>query len=188
MPPSSLHATLTADELNGMSKSEQVKLILGVEDEDKIALGIDADEILEFIGTRDDLISKFQTDLPKLTPAEVATEVDKFLMDGEMLDVYIKYTQRKREDPSWEPVYGNQQDANPVAKVVNFFSEYAIYIVGGILVKDFVVGYAEGHGIELPSLPGLSGFGGISGGGEGGAEVLVSSALDGIQHLTNTLV
>ena len=44
-----LHATLTADELNAMSKDEQFK-ILGVEEE-KLALGIDPDEVLEYIGT-----------------------------------------------------------------------------------------------------------------------------------------
>ena len=44
-----LHATLTADVLDGMSRSEQLK-VLGVE-ESKLALGIDPDEVLEFIGT-----------------------------------------------------------------------------------------------------------------------------------------
>ena len=44
-----LHATMTADELDGMSRSEQLK-VLGVE-ESKLAMGIDPDEVLEFIGT-----------------------------------------------------------------------------------------------------------------------------------------
>ena len=46
-PP--LRATLTADELATKSKSEQLQ-ILGVEEE-KLALGIDPDEVLEFLGT-----------------------------------------------------------------------------------------------------------------------------------------
>lgn len=47
--PPPLRATLTADELATKSKSEQLQ-ILGVEEE-KLALGIDADEVLEFLGT-----------------------------------------------------------------------------------------------------------------------------------------
>ena len=46
-----LKATMTADELNTMSKSEQYVTLLGVDDEEKLALGIDPDEVLEFIGT-----------------------------------------------------------------------------------------------------------------------------------------
>ena len=46
-----LQATMTADELKTMSKSEQLVTLLGVDDEEKLALGIDPDEVLEFIGT-----------------------------------------------------------------------------------------------------------------------------------------
>ena len=44
-------ATMTTDQLNTMSKSEQFVTLLGVDDEEKLALGIDPDEVLEFIGT-----------------------------------------------------------------------------------------------------------------------------------------
>jgi hypothetical protein len=44
-----LRATLTAEELSTKSKEDQFQ-ILGVEEE-KLALGIDADEVLQFIGT-----------------------------------------------------------------------------------------------------------------------------------------
>lgn len=49
-PPTLLHATLTADELSTMDKMEQLR-VLGVESEEKLALGIDPDEVLEFLGT-----------------------------------------------------------------------------------------------------------------------------------------
>ena len=45
----SLRATLTAEELENMSKEEQLN-ILGVKEEE-LALGIDTDEVLQFIGT-----------------------------------------------------------------------------------------------------------------------------------------
>ena len=44
-----LRATLTADELSTKSKEEQLQ-ILGVEEE-KLALGIDPDEVLQYLGT-----------------------------------------------------------------------------------------------------------------------------------------
>eukprot|EP00579_Thalassiosira_antarctica_P001841 CAMPEP_0201871672 /NCGR_PEP_ID=MMETSP0902-20130614/4545_1 /ASSEMBLY_ACC=CAM_ASM_000551 /TAXON_ID=420261 /ORGANISM="Thalassiosira antarctica, Strain CCMP982" /LENGTH=165 /DNA_ID=CAMNT_0048397729 /DNA_START=311 /DNA_END=808 /DNA_ORIENTATION=- len=165
-----------------MGKEEQFK-ILGVEEE-KLALGIDTDEVLQFIGTRDDLIAKFQTDIPSFSLTEATTAADNFLMDGEMLDMYIKWSERKMEDPNWEPIY--QAEPSPFDKVTNFFSQYAIYLIGGILVKDVVTEYMDKNGIEMPTFAGFGGGGG--GGGEAAADVLVSSALDGIHHLSNTLV
>ena len=95
---------------------------------------------------REDLIVKFQNDIPSFTPDEVVREVDKFLLDGEMLDLMIKYSQRKREDPSWEPTYA-KEDNSPFTAVVNFVSQYAIWIVGGIVLKDIVVGFMNKNNI-----------------------------------------
>jgi len=162
-----------------MTKEEQIDR-LGIDnEEEQLACGIDVDEVLEFIGTREDLITKFQTDIPSFSLTQAAEAADSFLMDGEMLDLYIKYSQRKAEDPNWEPVYA-EEDNSPVAQVVNFVSQYAIYIVGGILVKDVVTGFMEKNGISI------GGFGADAG---GDAEVLVSSTMDAVHHhLTNTLV
>jgi len=161
-----LHATIASSELATMSKEEQLNA-LGVEEE-KLALGIDPDEVLEFVGTRDDLVAKFSADIPKFSPSEVEAEVDKFLMDGEMLDVFIKYNQRKAEDPDWEPIYA--PEPSPFVKAVNFASQYAIWFVGAFLLKDVVSNYLNKDG----------------GGGEA-AETLVSSVADGVHHLSNTL-
>ena len=84
-----------------------------------------------------------------------------------MLDLWIKFTQRKREDPNWEPEYA--QEPSPVAKVVNFVSQYAIWIVGGILLKDTVTNFMSKNAAE------------------GSGDTLVSSALDGVHHLSNTM-
>jgi hypothetical protein len=91
---------------------------------------------------REDLINKFQSDIPKLSADRTLaeSEVDKFLLDGEMLDLYIKYSQRKREDPNWEPQYA-PEDNSPIGKIASFASQYAIYIVGAILLKDVVTNY-----------------------------------------------
>ena len=65
-----------------------------------------------------------------------------------MLDLYIKYSQRKAEDPSWEPM---PREESPVQKVIGFVSQYAVYLVGGFLLKDVVVGIAKKNDVELPS-------------------------------------
>lgn len=169
---SPLHATLAASELATMSNADQITA-LGISDSSKLALGIDSEEVLEFIGSRDDLLAKFRSDMPSLTADSAEAEVDKFLMDGEMLDVMIKYSQRKAEDPDWEPIY--QPEPNAVVKVVNFASQYAVWLVGGFLLKDVVTNFMAKNAAT---------------GAADGAEVLVSlnQALDGIHHLSNTLV
>mmetsp|Transcript_21453 Transcript_21453/g.34877 ORF Transcript_21453/g.34877 Transcript_21453/m.34877 type:complete len:216 (+) Transcript_21453:13-660(+) len=169
---SPLHATIAASELATMSNADQIAA-LGISDSSKLALGIDSDEVLEFIGTRDDLIAKFRADMPSLGADSVEAEVDKFLMDGEMLDLMIKYSQRKAEDPEWEPIY--QPEPSVVVKVVNFASQYAIWFVGAFLLKDVVTNFMAKNAAT---------------GAADGAEVLVSlnQALDSIHHVSNTLV
>jgi hypothetical protein len=149
-----------------MSRAEQYQL-LGVNSEEQLALGIDVDDVLEYIGTRSDLMNKFMTDLPHLGPTTTATaattttdngssssssssnannsvveqEVNKFLLDGEMLDIMIKYEQRKREDPTWEPEQQyatGKGESSPINAVINFVAQYGVYVVGAILVKDVV--------------------------------------------------
>ena len=150
-----------------MTKEDKLNA-LGLESEDKLALGIDAEEVLELIGTRDDLITKFKEDIPNLSQSEVEKEVDKLLMDGEMLDVWIKYSERKREDPNWQPEYA-QEDDSPLNQVLSFVSEYGIYFILAFVFKDVISSY----------------FGDKN---AGDADVLVSSALDGIHQFTNTFV
>lgn len=164
-----LRATITREELSTIPRAEQYQL-LGVESGDQLALGIDVDDVLEYIGTKSDLMNKFMTDLPHLVSTTTTTtddngssnnnvndkveqEVNKFLLDGEMLDIMIKYEQRKRDDPSWEPQYSSTGDESSIInKTINFVSQYGVYVVGAILVKDVVVGimnkYNAGGGWE----------------------------------------
>ena len=95
--------------------------------------------------SKEDLISKFRTDIPKLSPTEAETEVSKFLMDGEMLDLYIKYSRKKAEDPTWEPVY-KEEDNSPVAVFFRIFSQYAVWIGAGILLKDVITNVLSKNG------------------------------------------
>mmetsp|Transcript_88 Transcript_88/g.167 ORF Transcript_88/g.167 Transcript_88/m.167 type:complete len:128 (+) Transcript_88:121-504(+) len=121
---------------------------------------------------REDLITKFQTDIPKFSRSEAEKEVDKFFMDGEMLDLWIKYGQRKKEDPNWEPEYA-EEDNSPFAVFSRIVGTYAIWIVGGLLVKDLVTGY----------------FNKQNGGGGGGEEIAVAAntVVDAIHQISSTL-
>lgn len=71
---------------------------IGVSHEN-LALGIDAEEFLEWIGTRNDVMDKFQSDNPQQSIERVSQEVDKFLMDAEMVNGYIKYLKEKKANP-----------------------------------------------------------------------------------------
>ena len=88
-------------------------------------------------------------------------------MDGEQLDLYIKYNQRILENPNWKPEYA--EEPSPLVTVINFVSQYGIWLVGGILLKDVVTNFI-GKGDN----------------GEG-AEVLVSRVLEGIHSVSDTL-
>ena len=127
--------------------------------------------------SREDLVNKFQQDLPNLSSTELQTEVDKFLMDGEMLDMYIKYNQRKAEDPDWEPMYAPENNS-PLRKAVDFVSQYGFYVVLGVLAKDIIDGYVK---------KGDAGAAAAAAGGDA-VDTLVSSVpTDVMHHMTNTL-
>mmetsp|Transcript_15266 Transcript_15266/g.24965 ORF Transcript_15266/g.24965 Transcript_15266/m.24965 type:complete len:143 (-) Transcript_15266:458-886(-) len=129
-------------------------------------------EIIHVFSSREDLVTKFQEDLPNLSSADLQAEVDKFLMDGEMLDMYIKYNQRKAEDPDWEPMYAPENNS-PLRKVVDFVSQYGFYLVLGVLAKDIIDGYIK--------------KGSDAGAGGEAVDTLVSSVPDVLHQITDTL-
>ena len=88
-----------------------------------------------------------------------------------MLDMYIKYNQRKAEDPDWEPMYAPENNS-PLRKVVDFVSQYGFYLVLGVLAKDIIDGYIK---------KGSAGAGGEA------VDTLVSSVPDVLHQITDTL-
>ena len=80
-----------------------------------------------------------------MSSAEVEKEVDKFLMDGEMLDLCVKYNQRIAEDPSWKPEYA-EQGGGSWTDTAGTLVTAGIYLVGGILLKDAFDAYRNGGG------------------------------------------
>lgn len=190
-------ATITSEELNKISTSEQFKLLFNGKEYDdpyeskKLAMGIDPDEVLEFIGSREDLIAKFEQDIPYLAAdrAKCEAAVDKLLMDGEMLDVYMKYNRRKIEDPEWTPYIPPEPGIG--AKAANFFSQYGFWIITAYIGKDYLVSILLKQGVDVPEFLIRKEF--IERMAEKTAEsatvdTLVSSVMDGMHHLSNHIM
>ena len=106
-------------------------------------------------GSRDNLIARFESDNPKFDMERAAAEVDRFMLDGEMVSKYIGFEKKKRE-PSNLREEAEQNLSDP-----STWATYAIWIIGGAgfaLVKNKVIEpkYASGEWedihIQLPNI------------------------------------
>jgi hypothetical protein len=71
---------------------------IGVEPDD-LAIGIDPVKFLELIGTKEDLKEKFQDDNKSWDTVRVEEETDRFMMDAENVNMYLKYLQDRNDNP-----------------------------------------------------------------------------------------
>jgi hypothetical protein len=74
-----------------------------------------------YFHSRDQLIEKFKADNPNFDQERVEMEVDKFMMDVEMVNLYMAYNKKKAEDPDFG--FGGGPDQS--------LSTYAVWIFGG---------------------------------------------------------
>jgi hypothetical protein len=86
-------ASQTVNGENGTAMDVSVYEKLGINEPD-LALGINADELLQYVGTRNDLIEKCMLDLKEIDRDRATKEVDKFLMDSEMVNTLIAFNKR----------------------------------------------------------------------------------------------
>jgi len=93
--------------------------------EENIAIGIDPEEVLMWLGTRDQLIQKFVSDNPKFDEEKATEEVDRFMMDGEMVSKYIEF-EKKKADPS-----NIKDEAEATLSDPKTWATYAAWIIGG---------------------------------------------------------
>merc|ERR1712176_241561 len=68
--------------------------------EDKVAIGVNMTEVLNYLGTREDLISKAMDDIKSFDRKKAEDEIDKFMLDSEMVALFIEYKKRKEENPN----------------------------------------------------------------------------------------
>lgn len=91
--------------------------------EEKIALGIDPNQVDEWIGNRDTLIAKFQEDNKEMDAERISLEVDKFMMDAELVNYYIDY--QKRKASGWV-----EEQKNPPPSILTIvLSGYIAFVV-----------------------------------------------------------
>lgn len=103
--------------------------IIGVEP-DLLAIGINPSEFLEWIGTKNDLMKKIQSDFKSYSPERVEEEVDRFMMDAENVNMYIKYLKDRKENPGkyeQQALEAELSISNPKTAAT-----YAAWLIGGV--------------------------------------------------------
>lgn len=106
--------------------------------EDDIAIGVDPEEVLKHLGTRDDLLAKFQRDNKEFDEERAAQEVDKFIMDAEMVGMFINYEKKKVEGEGMS----RRAEAESKLSDPSTWATYAVWIIGGAgfaYVKNVII-------------------------------------------------
>jgi len=128
-------------------------------DEDKVALGIDVNEVLQWLGPKDDIIAKFKKDNKGMEDDKIEEEVSKFMLDAEMVNAFIAFEKRKA-DPR-----NIKAEAEATLSDPSTWGVYAVWIAGGAgfaYVKNVIIEpkYASGEWEEIHiGLPGADRFG-----------------------------
>jgi hypothetical protein len=76
--------------------------------------------------SREDLISKTMTDIPSFSREKAEMEVDKFLMDCEMVNLYIQFGKEVEKNPDF--VVPETQEENGLFSVRNIVFGYLAYV------------------------------------------------------------
>lgn len=97
--------------------------------EDQIALGINPEQVLEFIGTRDDIIERFKKDNTELDDERAQKEADKFMMDAEMVNMLMSYENRK----SRGEIVSEGPEFDWFTVLVG---GYLVYVVASVILKQ----------------------------------------------------
>eukprot|EP00429_Kryptoperidinium_foliaceum_P010965 CAMPEP_0176001916 /NCGR_PEP_ID=MMETSP0120_2-20121206/376_1 /TAXON_ID=160619 /ORGANISM="Kryptoperidinium foliaceum, Strain CCMP 1326" /LENGTH=229 /DNA_ID=CAMNT_0017334485 /DNA_START=64 /DNA_END=753 /DNA_ORIENTATION=- len=93
---------------------------------DELALGIDATEFLQWIGSKQELVEKFQRDNKGFDEERALQEVSKFMLDSEMVNAYIKFERDKVENPPDLKAEAEQNLSDPKT-----IATYAAWLIGG---------------------------------------------------------
>eukprot|EP00534_Pseudo-nitzschia_fraudulenta_P001302 CAMPEP_0201117802 /NCGR_PEP_ID=MMETSP0850-20130426/1842_1 /ASSEMBLY_ACC=CAM_ASM_000622 /TAXON_ID=183588 /ORGANISM="Pseudo-nitzschia fraudulenta, Strain WWA7" /LENGTH=191 /DNA_ID=CAMNT_0047382457 /DNA_START=215 /DNA_END=790 /DNA_ORIENTATION=- len=139
-----------------MPEAVDPHVTIGVEP-DNLAIGINAAEFLEWVGTKNDLMEKMQADFKSYSEDKIEEEVDKFMMDAENVNMYIKYLKDKKENPAKYAQAALEEElslSNPKT-----LATYGAWLVGGVsfgaIRKQFIdpkfeSGEWTGISLDLP--------------------------------------
>lgn len=131
---------------------------LGFEEEN-LAIGIDEKEVLQWLGTKEDIVNRFMADNKGMEKEKAEEEVSKFMLDAEMVNSFIAY-EKKKSDPKFLREQAEEQLSDP-----STWGTYAVWIAGGAgfaYVKNVIIEpkYASGEWEEIHiTLPGADKFG-----------------------------
>jgi hypothetical protein len=126
---------------------------------EELAIGVDATEFLQWIGSKQELADKFVRDNKGMTEERALSEVSKFMMDAEMVNAYIKFERDKVENPPDRKAEAEQTLSDP-----RTIATYAAWLIGGgsfgyirknIIEPKFASGEWEEIHIQLPTPPGF---------------------------------
>jgi hypothetical protein len=126
---------------------------------EELAIGVDATEFLQWIGSKQELAEKFVRDNKGMTEERALAEVSKFMMDAEMVNAYIKFERNKVENPPDRKAEAEQTLSDPKT-----IATYAAWLIGGgsfgyirknIIEPKYASGEWEEIHIQLPTLPGF---------------------------------
>jgi hypothetical protein len=127
--------------------------------EEELAIGVDATEFLQWIGTKQELANKFVRDNKGMSEDRALAEVSKFMMDAEMVNAYIKFERKKVENPPDRKAEAEQTLSDPKT-----LATYAAWLIGGgsfgyirktFIEPKFASGEWEEIHIQLPTPPGF---------------------------------
>lgn len=192
--------TSSSDFGSSMPSAPGVYEKLGLSEEE-LAVGVKPAEVLEWLGTCDDLVTKFESDNPKFDRPKAEEEVKKFMMDAEMVNAYIAFEKRKADPRNL------RSEAEQTLTDPSTWATYAAWIGGGAgfaAVKNLYIEprYASGEwtDIHIP-LPGSEFVYGlfhnaaadsVIAGGDAAAHVVspdaVQSTLEGVAAVVNNAV
>jgi hypothetical protein len=75
------------------------------------------------------LIDRFQKDNPEFSEERATEEVERFVMDPEMVNAFLQYEKKMAENPM-----SFQQEAQNNLKDPNTISTYAAWLIGGVSI------------------------------------------------------
>ncbi|KAL7570369.1 hypothetical protein ACA910_017208 [Epithemia clementina (nom. ined.)] len=124
--------------------------------EEELAIGIDPMEVIEYIGTREDLVEKTMNDIPSFDRKMAEAEVSKFLLDSDALSVFIEFRKRKADDPDFEvPAAPSEEGFFSFRTFVFVYLGYVAYTTVPEIFKNWVRSKEEAgewNGSGIPAL------------------------------------
>jgi len=106
--------------------------------------------------SREDLIQKTLTDIPKLDRGEAEMEVDKFLLDAEMINLYIRFGKEVEKNPDFAvPQQAEQEEGfSPITAGLSVYIAYVVFDTASTIFRNYVAdkeiqGTWEGTNIEF---------------------------------------